>query len=226
MAESSGGFIGIGIGYGGNNVRTNYSCAGNNCGGAVSINKSIFFGGVDYGFLVGYKQFFTPKLGLRYYASVNLNHSSFTYSGQHFTQPNLSEKTYSANLINYGANVDFLFNFITNEMLDFGGFIGASLGGNSWIGKGLDDLEKSLKPNTQDGGARSFNHNRSSFDAAVNVGLRTNIATNHGIELVARVPFIATSFYNRSIAENGKAESLTLNLYHIFSVTARYTFSF
>ena len=42
LAESSGGFIGIGIGYGGNNVRTNYSCAGNNCGGAVGINESIF----------------------------------------------------------------------------------------------------------------------------------------------------------------------------------------
>ena len=176
--------------------------------------------------MAGYKQFFTPKLGLRYYASVNLNHSSFKYSGEHFTQQDLSEKTYSANLINYGANVDFLFNFIANEMVDFGGFIGASLGGNSWIGKGLDDLEKSLKPNTQGSGAWSFSYNRTSFDAAVNVGLRANIVTHHGLELVVRVPFIATSFYNRSIAGNGKAESLSLNLYHIFSVTARYIFSF
>lgn len=228
LAEESGGFVGIGVGYGGNSVRTNYSCAGNNCGGgAVSTTDNNAFGGVDYGFVAGYKQFFTPKLGLRYYASFNLSHSSFKYIGQYFTIPDTSEKTYATHLINYSANVDFLFNFMTNEMLDFGGFVGASIGGNTWLGSGLDDLENKFKPDTRAGGAFSFNCNRTSFDAAVNVGLRANIAKYHGVELVARVPFIATSFFNRSIAGNvGKAESLSVSLYRMFSVTARYTFSF
>ena len=226
LAEESGGFVGIGIGYGGNSVKTNYSCAGSCGSGAISTANNNAFGGVDYGFVAGYKQFFTPKLGLRYYGSFNIGHSSFKQNGQYFTIPDTSEKTYATHLINYSANVDFLFNFIANEMLDFGGFVGASIGGNTWLGSGLDDLENKFKPNTMANGAVSFNHNRTSFDAAVNVGLRTNIATNHGVELVARVPFIATSFFNRSIAGNGKAESLSVNLSRVFSVTVRYTFSF
>lgn len=163
---------------------------------------------------------------MRYYGSLNISHSSFKQNGQYFTIPDTSEKTYATHLINYSANVDFLFNFMTNEMLDFGGFVGASIGGNTWLGSGLDDLENKFKPDTRAGGAFSFNYNRTSFDVAVNVGLRANIATNHGVELVARVPFIATSFFNRSIARNGKAESLSVSLYRMFSVTARYTFSF
>ena len=40
-------------------------------GATTKINRS----GLNYGFVGGYKQFFTPNLGLSYYVNLDLHHN-------------------------------------------------------------------------------------------------------------------------------------------------------
>ena len=109
--------------------------------------------------------------------------------------------------VNYGANVDFLGNFVSNEILDFGGFVGLGIGGNTIAGKWIDDAKKAGVKLTTTG-----------FDIALNVGLRTNIATHHGLEVAVRVPFLPIAMANMEGAKYTFGQE--------YSVLARYTFSF
>ena len=121
-------------------------------------------------------------------------------------------------LINYGVNVDFLGNFISSESVDFGGFVGIGIGGNSWSGKWLKDFESDWVAE----GLNKFNF--TSFDFWVNVGLRTNIATYHGLELVARVPFLKTQLIKANDEANGV--SFKFDIKQNYNILARYSFSF
>ena len=177
-------------------------------------------GGIKYGIVAGYKQFFTPYLGLRYYANVSITHATVK-SNSTANAYNWKDRV-DGTLVNYGANVDFLANFVANETLDFGAFLGLGIGGNTWTGRDLDDHEDYLN-----GIARNLNTSvslsRTGFDLSLNVGLRANIAKNHGVELVAKVPFLETTLLDKTIPNIGTVKN---TLHQPFSVTARYTFSF
>ena len=204
LAEESGGFVGIGIGGGDTELKTETITNG------IKDNYKVNLGGINYGFVGGYKQFFTPYLGLRYYANLDLHHNlKKVKSNQIITA------------ITYGANVDFLGNFVVTDIADFGGFIGLGIGGNTIKIKDFD----------------------TDFEFALNVGLRTNIATNHGVELVARVPLPIKLSSNSSSTggticfgsinsnpticnEQTTNSSYKQTFKQIFSILARYTFSF
>lgn len=159
--------------------------------------------GLNYGFVGGYKQFFTPNLGPRYYVNVDLHHNMSKTSGE--------TKALEYIIANYGVNVDFLGNFIAEDGIDFGGFIGLGLGANTLTGKDIKDLKKTMK----DSGVKFSD---TGVDVALNVGLRTNIATNHGLEVAVRVPFLPVTLVKEG--ENKYTFGQT------YSVLARYTFSF
>ena len=213
LAEESGVFVGAEIGYGAGKFETKVTLP------TGSDRLKYDGGGVKYGVVVGYKQFFTPYLGLRYYANVSIMHGNLendAYAGTYWKQK------VDGTLVNYGANVDFLANFVANETLDFGAFLGLGIGGNTWTGRDLDDHEDYLN-----GIARNLNTSvslsRTGFDLSLNVGLRANIAKNHGVELVAKVPFLATTLLDKTIPNMANVKN---TLHQPFSVTARYTFSF
>lgn len=191
FAEVSGGFIGIGIGGGG----TAYKMEG----GDMSLKQT--YSGFNYGFVGGYKQFFNDYLGLRYYANVDLHHNMAKAGNERL----------DIIIVNYGANVDFLGNFISNETLDFGGFVGLGIGANTLAGKSISEDEKNAKENGD-------KFNTTGFDIALNVGLRTNIAKNHGVEVAVRVPFLPVTF------QEGGGVKYTFG--QEYSVLARYAFSF
>ena len=71
LAETDGAFVGLQAGYGG--LKLKMESESNN-GGVVEKDpsESISAGGFRYGFVAGYKQFFTPEFGARYYASFDL----------------------------------------------------------------------------------------------------------------------------------------------------------
>lgn len=161
-------------------------------------------GGINYGLIDGYKLFFTPTLGLRGYINLDLHHNLAKSSG---TRHNIT-------IIDYGVNADFLWNFISSESLDFGLFIGIGWGGNTIIGK-------PIATNTI-------------FDMALNAGFRTNIATNHGLEIALRVPIFSQSYESppkrddtsQKILQPYTKESKTGQKYNQkFSVILRYIFS-
>lgn len=158
--------------------------------------------GLNYGFVGGYKKFFNDYIGLRYYVNIDLHHNVKKVSG--------ATKTFKAVIANYGVNVDFLANFIAGNDSNFGVFIGAGIGANTLTGEDIWTLQDEAEIKT------------TGFDISANAGLRYNVTTtidtNHGIEIAVRVPFLPVTMWN----EYG--EKLTYG--QIFSVLARYTYSF
>ena len=183
-AETSAPFVGVELGYGEGRVNTDIA----------------YLRGVQYGITAGYKQFFMPYVGLRYYANFSVMHAPGAYDKDGNEIVSQEKKTTS--LLNYGVNVDFLANFVAGEDFDFGAFVGVGVGAYTWLKTGY--LENSAIESSK----------LTTLDVALNVGLRTNIAKNHGIEVVGRVSFLDTK----------PVSGLTLS--HPYSVTARYTYSF
>ena len=145
-------------------------------------------------------------MGLRYYANLDLHHNL----------KKIKSERLDIVLINYGVNVDFLGNFVVTEMVDFGGFIGVGIGGNTLTGKYIKDLKESVATLKTTG-----------FDIWLNLGLRTNIATHHGLELVARVPFLPMKMVDYSYTlDTGDAIKDKQTFKQTYSILARYTFSF
>ena len=139
VAEQSAWFAGGTLGYG--SITQKYK---DKLNGKVIANTSTTLNGTRFGVFGGYKQFFTEKFGLRYYAVLNLG----SYNG-------VSAK-------DYHINVDTLFNFIAIDEIEIGVFGGLGLGK-----KTFDD------PLREKWGAV----------VNVNLGVRANIHTNHGVEL-------------------------------------------
>lgn len=198
-AESSAPFVGVELGYGEGKVNVNTD--------KVNTDQ-VYLRGVQYGITAGYKQFFMPYVGLRYYANFSVMHAPGAYDKDGNELVSQEKKTTS--LLNYGVNVDFLANFVAGEDFDFGAFVGVGVGAYTWLKSGyLENATSDWK----------LTH----LDVALNVGLRTNIAKNHGIEVLGRVSFLDGNVYNTTTT-NGTSTKLDVS--HPYSVTARYTYSF
>lgn len=124
--------------------------------GVSIVSADSKYAGGMWGILFGYKQFFSERVGLRYYLDVS--NANLYMTGE-------------PKVIHYGANIDFLGNFISKENIDFGAFVGVGAGVDLWSG-----------------GTFSYaTHNI--YNVALNLGLRLNIAKHHGIELAQRVQY-------------------------------------
>lgn len=193
MAEENGAFVGLEVGYG------ELGISGQLAGQVATQTEDA----IKYGLVAGYKQFFNPHIGLRYYANISF------YESQGASGPGATGGENLTSVLNYGANIDFLGNFIATEYVDFGGFIGVGIGANTWFNQTLQDA-KDLGLKVSDTG----------FNFALNVGLRTNLFAHHGIEVAARIPLTSNTVFDESIT-NSKVD-----FDKTYSVTARYIFSF
>lgn len=155
LAETSTGFVGLqgNTGFGGHTQKVE-----NKIGNSKNSQKTktSFY---QFGFLAGYKHFFVPKFGLRFYGLLD-------YANDEVTGTKNSNLTFS-------LNTDALFNFISNENFDLGGFGGLS------IGYATREIELGSSSTTLDG-----------IDFGLNVGLRANIAQHHSLELYTRIGLI------------------------------------
>lgn len=194
-------------------------------------------GGVDYGFVAGYKLFVTHYFGLRAYANINVAHLAFEAKG---AQSSLSKKV-NATMLNYGANVDLLGNFVVVRDSSFGGFVGLGIGANTWLGKDLDKLRDFYETNlANDISLLGLKRNITSFDMALNVGLRGTLQKAHGVEIAFRVSFLGSrAFYEyydeyqkkqnnagKEIAYLNKQIEANTTIYNPYSILLRYTYSF
>ena len=209
LAETDGAFVGLQAGYGGLKLKMESE---SNYGGVVEKDpsESISAGGFRYGFVAGYKQFFTPEFGARYYASFDLG----TDYKKDQTDADGYKTTIKVNSYNITANADALYNFISSNDLDLGAFLGLSLGYAHHTVKmepateGMPDI----KP--------------SGFDLGINFGLRTNIAQNHGIELYSRFGVLQQKKELKNTYEGGYSDTQTYKAQQPYQVGLRYTFSF
>lgn len=203
-------------------------------GGSEGLSSD---GGVDYGFVAGYKLFVTPYFGLRAYANINVAHLAFEARGE-----NLPNTKANATMLNYGANVDLLGNFVVMGGSSFGGFVGLGIGANTWLGKDLDKLKGIYETNLSaqdiallDG----LKRNTTSFDMALNVGLRGTLQKVHGVEIVFRVSFFGSRVFYRDYEKHNWKEArpelpsylenkieANTTIYNPYSILLRYTYSF
>ncbi len=210
LAETDGAFVGLQAGYGGLKFKREYenkdADVSNNESGSESI---ISAGGFRYGFVAGYKQFFTPEFGARYYASFDLGtdyKKDQTYADDY-------KNTIKMNSYNITANADALYNFISSNDLDLGAFLGLSLGYAHHTVKVEPATEgvPDIKP--------------SGFDLGINFGVRTNIAQNHGIELYSRFGVLQQKKELKETWDGG-SYTQTFKAQQPYQVGLRYTFSF
>lgn len=195
--EKSGAFVGLSIGV--TSLSADFSAGffgqshntdwGKNREFSVSGSRGMTTG--IYGIMIGYKHAITGGFGLRYYADFN-------YISPTLAQPKMWG-------MNYGLNIDGLLNIVEKNDNFFGFFAGVGLGAQSygWSDSILeDDLyftgEKGGLGNGNDGSVKlqgergdghknqNFKNPVTSFNVAINFGVRLNIAKHHDIELGAR----------------------------------------
>ena len=209
LAETDGAFVGLQAGYGG--LKLKMESESNN-GGVVEKDpsESISAGGFRYGFVAGYKQFFTPEFGARYYASFDLG----TDYKKDQTDEYGNKTTIKVNSYNITANADALYNFISSNDLDLGAFLGLSLGYAHHTVK--------LEPATEE----DMPDKPSGFDLGINFGVRTNIAQNHGIELYSRFGVLQQKKELKDTYDGGSSNTTTFKASQPYQVGLRYTFSF
>lgn len=177
LAEESGWFVGAEFGTSGVEIEYEY------CRDRVLFEDSRCaidpqeqqFDGYKWGLLGGYKQFFTPKFGLRYYGSFDMG--AYSYEARNVSNVEFTNKL---NEYTFYFNIDILYNFIANDTWDFGVFGGVGFGGvlYKYTMGGGTRINFGKEGYSQIDTARDFN-------IKLNLGLRTNIAKRHGIELFA-----------------------------------------
>ena len=198
VAEESGAFVGVGLGVSGTKIKDNFILQGTTP--IPTADYTYNASGFGYELLFGYKQFFTPEFGLRYYVNIAGANTSKSIEG-------IKAK---ANVMNYGVNVDALYNFINDDSLSFGAFLGLGLGMNSWSGNGIDSYDDLARENGE-------SISTSGFNLALNLGVRTEIAKHHGVELAVRVPFITTILYDKYDIKITAAQTYNVGVRYIFS---------
>lgn len=155
------------------------------------------FSAYRFGILGGYKQFFTPELGARYYLSVESG-SKFTKSG-HYPQ---------FQRLDIAANADVLYNFLRSEALEYGVFAGLS----------LDYAMNEEKLKSVDG------PDGQGLDLGLNLGFRLNYAQNHGFELYSRLGLNGVKLGTAD--DNTPTPYSEKKLKTPYSLGLRYTYSF
>ena len=186
LAETSGAFVGVQFGFGGAKTTNEFCQSGGGMSACQTDSKSA--SALRYGFLAGYKQFFTENFGLRYYGVVDYGadfkiDNAVTFNGVMIkSSPKISA-------LNLSANVDALYNFISNDSLEFGAFGGLSLAYASYKAKNaLMDVTPMTTGGSDEPAFKDFK--LSGFDMGVNVGVRAQIAQKHGVELYGRFAFM------------------------------------
>lgn len=197
LAEKSGAFVGVEPANMGLAILTTQNLQ------TKPKKESKIVAGYDWGIVIGYKQFFNDYLGLRYYARLNAAYFNLSDNKTDYTEA-----------FSYNANIDFLFNFIAKENIDFGGFLGYSIGGVSYNNKeaitiGQDTIQTHYTDTT-------------SFTEALNIGLRVNFAEIHTIELVETLRLESANLFGTTLKpSNGSA-----SIYYPYTTSFRYTIIF
>lgn len=222
LAETDGAFVGVQLGFGGASTK-NEICE---LGGGMSVCKadSKSASALRYGFLAGYKQFFTENFGLRYYGVVDYG-ADFKIDNAFEGSGMVIKSSPKISALNLSANVDALYNFISNDSLEFGAFGGLSLAYASYKAKNaLMDVTPMMTGGSDKPAFKDFK--LSGFDMGVNVGVRAQIVQKHGVELYGRFAFMEHKKEETLHEEARGKATQTFKAAQPYQVGLRYTFSF
>lgn len=185
--EKSGVFVGLSIGVASlsSNLAISYIGEESRTQNVYTSSASLDRATGIYGILVGYKHAITGGFGLRYYADFN-----YFYAHQN--------KIWG---MNYGLNIDGLLNIVEKNNNFFGFFAGVGLGAQSygWSNRLLENMLEEAGDAAGGGGVtlspttlptnykgKKFDNPKTSFNVAINFGVRANLAKHHDVELGVR----------------------------------------
>lgn len=179
--------------------------------------------GAGGGIILGYQGFLEPfrevvQFGARVYGDLNATK----------THIRNNDKLYNPTMLRYGLNIDMIVNFIVvKRVFGLGLFAGVRIGGISYLGKDIDNINKELRK------LNNGNFPKSRFDLGINVGLRANIARNSGIEFILALPMFELDYKankERVTKSNGQTTTTINRLRGDFkeqwSVGLRYIWTF
>ncbi len=189
LAEESGWFAGVQFGGGGTEIVYEHCSSANYSREKICSTdpQEQDFEGYQWGLLGGYKQFFTPKFGLRYYGAFNMG--QYSYDGIAYNSDDKTDiRTTFTNKLNeytFHIHTDILYNFITSETSDFGVFAGVGLGYVLY----KYTIQDGSSLNVGEQGYSQIDTARD-FDIRFVAGLRVNLAKRHGIEAFIQLPML------------------------------------
>ncbi len=212
--------MGVQFGFGGAKITNEFCEFGEGMSVCKTDSKSA--SALRYGFLAGYKQFFTENFGLRYYGVVDYGAADFKIDNAFYMGETIPFSP-KISALNLSANVDALYNFISNDSLEFGAFGGLSLAYASYEAKNaLMDVTPMMT-----GSEPAFKDFKlSGFDVGVNVGVRAQIVQKHGVELYGRFAFMENKKEETLHEEARGKATQTFKASQPYQVGLRYTFSF
>ena len=216
LAETDGAFVGVQFGFGGAKTTNEFCIFG------VCNTDSKSTSALRYGFLAGYKRFFTENFGLRYYGVVDYGADSKIDNAVTFNDVPIKFSP-KISALNLSANVDALYNFISNDSLEFGAFGGLSLAYASYEVKNALNLTPMIAGHDKLA-FKDFQLSR--FDVGVNVGVRAQIVQKHGVELYGRFAFMENKKEETLFEAEGAKITQTFKAAQPYQVGLRYTFSF
>ncbi len=230
LAETDGAFAGVQFGFGGANAKSEYAVVATDSGVSYRADATKSASSFRYGFLAGYKQFFTEKFGLRYYGVIDFGTQSEHKIGPSYNVGASAAEAYfnftetiKISTLNLNANVDALYNFKQNDSFEFGVFGGLSLGYTSYKAQSVAINE--LNPTNSTYSYKDLS--ASGFDFGINFGLRANIAQKHGVELYSRFSLLKQKEDYKHALVDAQTDFLTnFEAKQPYAVGLRYSFSF
>lgn len=188
--------------------------------------------GTNVGIVSGYRGFFASWFGLRVYANLNytqtMDSNSFYIINYRTNPPTITNLSYdySLSVLNYGANLDLLFNVLTIKESKLGIFAGGGIGGNTiFTNKAIVSAKKNmgidkdaLYDEIKDGAFTGL-------DAWVNCGFYGIFLKSHSIEVFAKIPFIPLQAHSSTRTTPG-IQNRTIHFTNTWNVNVRYVFAF
>lgn len=149
--------------------------------------------------MIGMKRFFTPKLGIRFGVIIDMIDVS--------SESEKNEPRWRAGGLD--AFVDALYNILSFEKVEAGVFGGVSLGWAMYSNKAWG---------TYSNASGTWDNKVSGVDVAVNLGVRANILSHHGVEVYYRRAFME--------AKSDYSDGSTIKFKRPSSIGVRYIYSF
>ena len=181
--------------------------------------------------LVGYKFFFTERIGLRGYLSTDYslvffgNKSSKLGVGNYMYGNNLSKLS---GLLDMNLNVDVLFDIMSSDAFSLGVFAGLAGGFHLWHG-GVMDEANGIKGEHVDGTTHKDGKTQSVFGSVgLNLGLNIGLGARHSFEFLSKIPFLEDTVvsYITNGQNNKPSYQSTLKVTRPYSLALRYIYSF
>ncbi|PAF44442.1 outer membrane beta-barrel protein [Helicobacter sp. 11S02596-1] len=204
-AESSGAFIGVSMQMGAGSAVFEGESKTQNVSETTKIDTSV----MGFGIKLGYKQFFNPTLGVRYYGFVD--------SGEFIRGASSATLANVVPLLNYGVGAEALYNIVALPSFDFGVFGGLGLGANTYFNESYQvEVTGSIPvpPNTPLKSPYQNTH----FQMTLDLGVRAILKSGSSIELGLKAPLLSSKIFKKP-PEAMYATSVT-------AITARHNFSF